>query len=92
MTIIRGEDLAARISGRTFTLTLPDTNYEDAANVLKRIEGIVKRTQFICETDCSPISVELTAQIIESNGETSAQELFTKQPSTFNHLPDVKTA
>jgi len=92
MTIIRGEDLAARISGRKFTLTLPDTTYDDAANVLKRIEGVLKRTEFICETDCAPISVELAAEIIESKGETSPQELLTKQQNLINQLPEVKSA
>lgn len=80
MSIIRGEDLASRIAGHKFCLTLPDTNVEHAVAVLKRVEGILKQTEFICQTDSSPISIELSAEIIESNGESSAKALFNRAP------------
>lgn len=79
MSANRGEDLLSRISGRKFVLTLPDTNASQAINIVQRVEGILKQTQFICDTDCTPMTVTVTAQITESNGETSAKDLLTKQ-------------
>lgn len=78
MTINRGEDLLSRISGRKFVLTLPNTNQKQAINVVQRVEGILKQTKFICESDCSPMTVNLNAEITEYNGEQSADEFLKK--------------
>ena len=78
MTINRGEDLLSRISGRKFVLTLPNTNQEQAINVVERVEGILKQTKFICESDCSPIKVNLDAEITEYNGEKTSDEFLNK--------------
>ena len=79
MTMIRGEDLAARISGRTFALTLPDTTADHASKVLKRIEAILKQTKFMGITGGPSITVDLAAHVLESNGETKSDELIKLQ-------------
>lgn len=76
MRIVRGEDLAARYSGRFFIITLPDTNANHAENVVKRIEGIVQKTEFICSSGSKPITVELNAEVIESRGETNSNQIL----------------
>jgi diguanylate cyclase (GGDEF)-like protein len=78
MTINRGEDLLSRISGRKFVLTLPNTNQKQAINVVQRVEGILKQTKFICESDCTPMTVNLNAEITEYDGEQSADEFLKK--------------
>lgn len=78
MTINRGEDLLSRISGRNFVLTLPNTNQKQAINVVQRVEGILKQTKFICESDCTPMTVNLNAEITEYDGEQSADEFLKK--------------
>lgn len=82
MSVNRGEDLLSRISGRKFVLTLPDTNAKQAINVVQRVEGILKQTQFICDTDCKPMSVTVAAEITESDNEKSAKDLLNKNQST----------
>lgn len=92
MSIIRGEDLASRTSGHQFTLTLPDTDEEHAMNVLSRVEGILKQTEFICETDALPMKVELAAQIISSNGESTAAELFARANNEHQQANNIIAA
>ena|GEM_PF-6593742 len=79
MTINRGEDLLSRISGRKFVLTLPNTNQKQAIHVVQRVEGILKQTKFICESDCSPMTVNLNAEISEYDGEKNSDEFLKKQ-------------
>ncbi len=79
MTINRGEDLLSRISGRKFVLTLPNTNQKQAINVVQRVEGILKQTKFICDSDCSPMTVNLNAEVTEYDGEESADEFLKKR-------------
>ena len=81
MTINRGEDLLSRISGRKFVLTLPNTNQKQAINVVQRVEGILKQTKFICESDCSPMTVNLNAEITEYTGEKTSDEFLNKSSS-----------
>lgn len=78
MTINRGEDLLSRISGRKFVLTLPNTNQKQAITVVQRVEGILKQTKFICESDCSPMTVNLDAEVTEYDGEENADEFLKK--------------
>ncbi|MBO6548782.1 MAG: diguanylate cyclase [Rhizobiales bacterium] len=78
MTINRGEDLLSRISGRKFVLTLPNTNQKQAITVVQRVEGILKQTKFICESDCSPMTVNLNAEVTEYDGEENADEFLKK--------------
>jgi len=79
MTMIRGEDLAARISGNKFVLTLPDTSADHASKVLKRIESILKQTEFMGTTGGAPITVDLAAHVLESNGDLGSDELVNLQ-------------
>ena len=83
MSVIRGEDLACRISGRKFTLTLPNTTKTHAENVLSRIEGILTQTEFICEINSKPMTLDLSTNILESAGETTAQEFFNSKSAHF---------
>ncbi len=76
MNIIRSEDLPGRISGRSFGLTLPGTTQNEATHLLNRIEALLQHTKFICETNGQAMSVEFSAEIIESNGSTSAESLI----------------
>ena len=78
MLIVRGEDLASRFSARHFILTLPDTNAGHAANVVKRIEGIVQNTAFMPPLETKPIAVQLSAEIIESRGETNPKQILNR--------------
>lgn len=84
MTINRGEDLLSRISGRKFVLTLPNTNQEQAINVVERVEGILKQTKFICQSECSPMTVNLNAEITEYNNETTSDEFLKKSTAQSN--------
>lgn len=88
MTINRGEDLLSRISGRNFVLTLPNTNQKQAINVVQRVEGILKQTKFICESDCTPMTVNLNAEITEYDGEQSADEFLKKHNEPKNKSSD----
>ena len=83
MTVIRSEDLACRITGRKFTLTLPNTTKTHAETVLGRIEGILKQTEFMCEMNSKPITIELLAKIVESNRESTAKAFFNRQGTLF---------
>lgn len=76
MGIIRSEDLASRISGRTFVLTLPATDEREAANVLARIEALLKQTTFIMDHENDSLNVEFQAELITSNGTQPADELL----------------
>lgn len=84
ITVIRGEDLASRIGGHRFALTLPDTNEDHALNVLSRIESIMKQTIFMSgmssEKESQPISVSLKAQIIETSPDTPEKQPVTPEP------------
>ena len=85
MTINRGEDLLSRISGRKFVLTLPNTNQKQAITVVQRVEGILKQTKFICESDCSPMTVNLNAEVTEYDGEENADEFLKKRGNHSNN-------
>lgn len=88
MSINRGEDLLSRISGRKFVLTLPNTNQTQAKIVVQRVEGILKQTEFICDSDCTPMNVTLNAEVTEYNGEETAEELFNQQQKQTDQSED----
>lgn len=88
---IRGEDLAARTGGRSFTLTLPDTNADRALSVLHRLESLLLLTELTCQTGDDPITISLTAEIIEFDQEGTATELLARhaeiEPTTPEETP-----
>ena len=90
---IRGEDLSARTGGRSFTLTLPDTTSDRALNVLHRLESLLMQTELTCQTGDNPITISLTAEIIEFDQEATASDLLARhaevEPTTTDH--DEKT-
>ena len=90
MTMIRGEDLAARISGNKFVLTLPDTPADHANKVLKRIEAILKQTKFMGITGGQSITVDLAAHVLESNGKTNSNELVKRQTLPLKQAPSLQ--
>ncbi|MGD9869366.1 MAG: diguanylate cyclase [Hyphomicrobiales bacterium] len=57
--LIRGEDLAARYSGRRFAILLPDTSEHGARRALDRIRGVVTHTEFVVEDHHAPVHVRL---------------------------------
>lgn len=57
--LIRGEDLAARYSGRRFTILFPDTGEHGARRALDRIRGVVTHTEFVVEDHHAPVFVRL---------------------------------
>lgn len=75
---IRGEDLAARTGGRSFTLTMPDTTADSAVTALQRLESLLTQTELTCQTGDDPITIGLTAEIIEYDQEATASELLAR--------------
>lgn len=57
--LVRGEDLTARYGGQTFCVVMPETGYEDAILVTRRIANIVSMTEFGVITDEAPVTVHL---------------------------------
>ncbi len=57
--LVRGEDLTERYGGQTFCVVMPETGYEDAAMVMRRIANIVSVTELGVITDEGPVTVHL---------------------------------
>lgn len=76
--LVRGEDLTARYGGQTFCLVMPETEYEDAAMVLRRIANIVSMTEFGVMTDKNPVTVHLRLGCVMFEPGDSAEKLLAK--------------
>jgi len=60
-SLVRAEDLPARLSGTEFCVILPDTPAMAAAPVLHRIAGVINFTEFSVPEVETPIAVSLQA-------------------------------
>ncbi|MFQ5535209.1 MAG: diguanylate cyclase domain-containing protein [Sphingomonadales bacterium] len=58
-TVIRGEDMAARIGGQEFCVILPDTDPEGARIVIDRIAGVVNSTEYLVPGCDSQMTIRL---------------------------------
>lgn len=61
--LVRGEDLAARYSGKKFVVILPDTPAEQADNAVQRIRGVIHHTEFVIPDHMSPVHVDLRTNV-----------------------------
>lgn len=57
--LVRGEDLTARYGGEEFCIVMPDTDEAVAANVIRRITGVVSHTEFAVLDVNEPLMVAL---------------------------------
>lgn len=76
--LIRGEDLAARYSGATFIVALPDTPVERARHAIQRITGVVAHTEFAVEGHHAPIRVALETRLAGFEQGDSAETLVAR--------------
>lgn len=76
--LVRGEDLACRLSGRRFAILLPDTSAERAALALQRIAGVIGHTAFAVEGHHHPISVALDSCIAGYQPGETAESLLAR--------------
>ena len=85
--LIRGEDLAARYSGATFMIVLPDTPVEQAQHAVKRITSVVALTEFAVEAHYAPVSVRLNTTMGGFRQGDTAESLIDRSRSV-----DLRTA
>ena len=76
--LVRGEDLTARYGGQTFCVVMPETGYEDASMVLRRIANIVSKTELGVMTDKDPVTVHLRLGCVMLEPGDSAEKLLAK--------------
>ena len=76
--LVRGEDLVARYGGQTFCVVMPETGYEDASLVLRRIANIVSMTELGVLTDTNPVTVHLRLGAAMLEPGDSAEKLLGK--------------
>lgn len=65
ISTIRGEDLAARISGAGFGVSFPETTKEEASHVLNRLMSIMAQSKLIISPEHPPITVSMTTKLME---------------------------
>lgn len=76
--LVRGEDLTARYGGQTFCVVMPETGYDDATMVIRRIANIVSMTELGVITDEDPVSVHLKLACVMLEPGDSAESLLAK--------------
>ena len=82
MHIVRAEDLASRISGARFALTLPNTNEKDGNIVLSRIEALLKQTDFLCTEKSEAINIEFEARLIVAEQHSTIDDILRARAET----------
>lgn len=76
--LVRGEDLTARYGGQTFCIVMPETGYEDAAMVMRRIANIVAMTELGVITDTGPVTINLGFGCVMLEPGNSAESLLAR--------------
>lgn len=76
--LVRGEDLTARYGGQKFCVVMPETGYEDATMVMRRIANIVSMTEFGVVMDEQPLVVQLKHGCVMLEAGDSAEKLLAK--------------
>lgn len=77
-SLVRGEDLTARYGGQTFCIVMPETGYEDAIMVMRRIANIVAMTEFGVITDQDPVTMHLRFGCVMFEPGDSAESLLAR--------------
>ncbi|HYM32710.1 MAG TPA: diguanylate cyclase [Candidatus Cybelea sp.] len=81
--LTRAEDLPARLGGARFCVSLPDTSAEEAANVIRRISGIVGRTAFSLTGSQESLTVELRCGVAECDSKDTPERLIARAQKAF---------
>ncbi|MEC9367975.1 MAG: diguanylate cyclase [Pseudomonadota bacterium] len=80
--LIRGEDLAARYSGRRFAILLPDTTEEGARHAIERIKGVVTHTEFVVEDHNAPVHVRVATGLSAYHRDDTPEKVVARSWST----------
>ena len=76
--LIRGEDVAARAGGDRLALVLYGADAETARPVANRITGVLETTAFTVPGATGPVYVTVDVEIVEFDGEESAEALLAR--------------
>jgi diguanylate cyclase (GGDEF)-like protein len=89
---IRGEDLAARLSGTAFAISLPETSMEIAASAQQRIMSLINHTPLMVSHEHPPVKMEVSTGIIAIETGKTVEETIKALHAVSKQEPKIKAA